>query len=140
MRAYITFAMGILVVFRMIEKSAANRACGALIEHALLHGGSILCIWSGLLGDTGGVFGSLPRVGTNWLCAIARIITHFLQRILLGARECSERPNRRPEYVLRIRSADKRYPILFGSISHSYCTAQQYHKMIFCYALTYRRA
>lgn len=38
----------------------------------------------------------------------------------LGARECSERPNRCAEYVPRIRYVDKRYPILYGSIPHSY--------------------
>lgn len=95
---------------------------GRLAEHhrmRSLRDGSILCIWP-RPGRYGRIFGSLSRVGTNWLCTIARIITRFLRRMPLGARECAERSNRpaRPrcaEYVLRIRPADKRYPILFES-------------------------
>lgn len=70
-----------------------------------IRGGSILCIWP-RLSRYGRILGSPSRVGTNWLCAIAQVITRFLRRMPVGARERrAEKPNCCAGYVPRIRAA-----------------------------------
>lgn len=74
-----------------------------------LRGGSILCIWprSGRFGRN---LGSPSRVGTNWLCATARVITRFLRRMPLSVNVNAPKSRAAPRTLARCNTCRESEP------------------------------